>query len=360
MRRTKLACVSGCADACALEGVQDCPNLHMRPCPAPRRLDVALVELGGNGLVAHGARSQRRADMAGANMARHHYVPKFLLRQWAINGRLIAYYFQLASGKVIENTKATVASACQIPDLNTYFGVHASHRDLPETGFFTPVVDTPAAMALRVISKQGLSAFTPAQRLDWARLLVSFGVRTPEALRDMGPNETRKAFALVEASAKGPPDAERRVSEIVKKGMPMLERNFPLSIAMDLSSDLEKLEAIDRMTWWIRRWPQTAMLIGDRPLLTFPRAPHPCGIPLDHPDCLIALPIGPRAVFFASANPKTRDKVRKMMPSKIAFAVNEETIWRSTVVYAGDRSLASFIKPRIEGKATGRWQPRRR
>jgi hypothetical protein len=296
--------------------------------------------------------------MAGADMARHHYVPQFLLRQWASNGRLVAYYFELASSKVIENAKATVASACQISDLNTYFGVDASQRDLPETGFFTPVVDTPAAKALRVIAKEGHSALTPAQRLDWARLLVSFGVRTPEALRDMGPNETRKAFTLVEASAKGPP-AERRVSEIVEKGMPMLERNFPLSIAMDLSTDPEKLAAIDRMTWWIRRWPQPAILIGDRPLLTLPRAPHPCGIPLDHPNCLIALPIGPKVVF-SSANPRTRDKLRKMTPSKIAFAVNEETIWRSTVVHAGDRSLASFIKPRVEGKATERWQPSKR
>jgi Protein of unknown function (DUF4238) len=74
-------------------------------------------------------------------MARHHYVPQFLLREWATNGRLTAYYFETASGKVIENAKAAVASACQIPDLNSYFGVHLSQRDFPETGFFTPCVD---------------------------------------------------------------------------------------------------------------------------------------------------------------------------------------------------------------------------
>jgi len=145
-------------------------------------------------------------------MARHHYVPQFLLRQWATNGRFFAYYFEAASSKLIENTKATVASACQISDLNTYFAVNASQRDFPETGFFTPVVDTPAATALQVMLDRGVRALTPAQRIDWARLLVSFGVRTPETLRDMGPNETKKAFALVKASAKGPPDAERRVS----------------------------------------------------------------------------------------------------------------------------------------------------
>jgi hypothetical protein len=62
-------------------------------------------------------------------------------------------------------------------------------------------------------------------------------------------------------------------------------------------------------------------------------------------------------VFFAAANPKTKDKARKMTPSKIAFAVNEETIWRSTTVYAADKSLASFLTPRVEGKANDTWHP---
>ena len=130
-------------------------------------------------------------------MARHHYVPQFLLRQWATKGRFVSYYSEAASDKVIENTKATVVSACQIFDLNNYFGVRASQRDFPETGFFTPRIDTPAATALQVMLKRGIRALTPAQRIDWARLLISFGVRTPETLRDMGPKETKKAFALV-------------------------------------------------------------------------------------------------------------------------------------------------------------------
>ena len=86
-------------------------------------------------------------------MARHHYVPQFLLRGWAINGRVVAYYFEAAAGKVIENAKAAVASACQIPDLNNYFDVHVSQRDFPETGFFTPRVDTPAATVLQIVPR---------------------------------------------------------------------------------------------------------------------------------------------------------------------------------------------------------------
>src|SRR5262249_56917096 len=98
-----------------------------------------------------------------------------------------------------------------------------------ETGFFTPHVDTPAAAALQIMLTRGVRALTPQQRIDWARLLISFGVRTPEALRVMGPQETQKAFDLVEAIAKGPADDERKVSALVKANMQMFKRNFPLN-----------------------------------------------------------------------------------------------------------------------------------
>jgi|GEM_PF-6638135 hypothetical protein len=290
-------------------------------------------------------------------MARHHFVSQFLLRNWATDGRFVAYHFEPRANRVIEKADALVASACQIPNLNTYFGVDASQRDFPEVGFFTPRVDTPAAKALQVMLMNGVRALTPEQRADWARLLVSFGVRTPETLRQMGPIETRNAFKLVEASTRGPPDDERKVTAIIERNMPKFMRNFPLNIAMDICTGPAKLAKLVGMQWWIRRWPKSAILIGDRPLLTHPLAPYPCGIPLDNPSCLIALPIAPNAVFFASAHPKTKDKMRTMSLGKIVYAVNEQTILRSTIVYAADKSLASFVIPRVQGKAIGTWQP---
>jgi Protein of unknown function (DUF4238) len=91
-------------------------------------------------------------------VARHHFVPQFLLKQWATRGQFVAYHFEPTPGKVIENPKAIVASACQVRNLNTYIGVPASQRDYPETGFFTPYVDTPAAIALQVMLSDGVSA----------------------------------------------------------------------------------------------------------------------------------------------------------------------------------------------------------
>src|ERR1700730_6567538 len=39
-------------DGACDERVKNCPNLHMRPFPAAGRADIALVELGRNGIVA--------------------------------------------------------------------------------------------------------------------------------------------------------------------------------------------------------------------------------------------------------------------------------------------------------------------
>jgi hypothetical protein len=54
-------------------------------------------------------------------MARHHFVPQHPLRRSARSGKFVAYYFEATAGRVIENPKAVVASACQIADLNAYW-----------------------------------------------------------------------------------------------------------------------------------------------------------------------------------------------------------------------------------------------
>jgi hypothetical protein len=291
---------------------------------------------------------------------RHHYVPQFLLGQWSSEGWIVAYYWENGAGRVIENSKASVASACQIPNLNTYFGVPADFRDFPETGFFTPKIDTPAAPVHARLTRGEVGSLTPKEKTDWARFLVSLGVRTTETLREMGPLEARKALGFAATLATGPENDERLASKIIEQNMPKLERKFPLNIAMDLTFDPTKLNPIIQMDWWLRRWSKECILIGDRPLLAFPIMKYPCGIPLDNPSCLFAIAISPRAVFFGAYNRNTRSKMRKMTPSRIAHILNEETI-RScgTTVFAANRSMAEFITHRVTQKTNGAWLPTR-
>jgi hypothetical protein len=121
-------------------------------------------------------------------MARHHYVPQFLLREWATSGQIVAYRWLETARKVTEGN-TSVVEACQVEDLNTFFGLPSGHREAPERDFWTPYIDTPAADAHRTILDKGLRSLSPRQCYAWAQFIVAFGVRTPETLRILGPKE---------------------------------------------------------------------------------------------------------------------------------------------------------------------------
>jgi hypothetical protein len=175
----------------------------------------------------------------------------------------------------------------------------------------------------------------------------------------MGPAETEKSFALIDSYTE-PSEESAIVSKLIQQDMPVFRRNFPLQAAMEIIDERNKLNAVGAMKWWIRKWDRDQILIGDRPLLAYPRQLYPCGMALDDRDCLIVLPISPDAVFFACANPKTRTKMRQTPLSRLANLVNQETIFRAAdCVYARDGSHAAFISARLEGKLRGTWHPDR-
>jgi hypothetical protein len=80
-------------------------------------------------------------------------------------------------------------------------------RYAPERNYFTPKVDTPASAALDKIIAGGVNTLSTSQRNSWALFLVSLGVRTPETLRIMGPEEWQKAMRIVEATSQRASDA---------------------------------------------------------------------------------------------------------------------------------------------------------
>jgi hypothetical protein len=171
----------------------------------------------------------------------------------------------------------------------------------------------------------------------------------------MGPEEFRRSMEIVRGTAQGPPELEDIVTGLIQKDMARLERNVPLTIAMDLASDPKYMNAVSSMHWWLRRFDQKTILIGDRPLLANRRMPYPCGIPLDDPNCLIALPISPDTVFFASPNMRTRARMRSMPIGKLAHVVNTETICCARdFVYHLDRKIVSFVEQRLGKKARSR------
>jgi hypothetical protein len=289
-------------------------------------------------------------------MASHHHIPLFLLNRWASDGRVFSYHWSNGTAEMRENRRTSIQSACQFNDSGL---MSASSGDASDQDAFASYVDAPAANALDTMLRQGVSALMADQRSAWARLIASFGARTPEALRPVVPADGRNPNQLASARGESQFGAQSMATELLEREKPVLEHTIPINMAIQLAADPTKISAVVSMEWWLRRFEGKTLLFSDRPLLTQPRTAQPCGIAPNDRSCLIILPVAPNTVFFATADPKVRAKARRTPKGKLVNLINEETVWRAAnYVYAPNRSMAAFIHDRLAGKAKGRWHPK--
>jgi hypothetical protein len=292
-------------------------------------------------------------------MARHRYVPRFLLGRWASNGRVVSYRWSPSAGTVLENPKTSVLAAGEIADLNAFYGLPPPHAGAPEPEGLVPQIDAPAETALRCMIEWGVADLPADLRAAWARLLATFAIRTPETLGALGAGEFRKVMEVAHGKGGLPPPLDAVAGGLNARDPSAPDRNVPPNPALALACDRASTGIVAAMDWWLRRFTGRTILLSDRPLLSQPRVPYPCGIALDDPDCLIMLPVAPDTVFFATANPDIQARIRKTPKGKLARMINEETVWRAAEsVYAPDNSMAAFVHDRIVGKVKGRWLPK--
>jgi hypothetical protein len=291
-------------------------------------------------------------------MASHHHIPRFLLNRWASNGRVFSYHWSNDTAEMLENRCASVQSACQLHDSRSIQRVSVS-GGASDHDFFAFHVDPPAANALDTMVRQGGPILTADQRNAWARLIASFEARTPEALCQLGAADSRNAQQIASRRGEQTLGTQVTATDLLEHEQPAPDRSLPIKMAMQLAADPAKISAVAAMQWWLRRFEGKTILFSDRPLLTQPRMAQPCSIPPADLSCLIILPVAPDTVFFATADPRIRAKVRKAPKGKLVNLINEEVVWRAAkYVYAPKGSMATFIHDRLAGKAKGRWHPK--
>jgi len=292
-------------------------------------------------------------------MASHHHIPLFLLNRWANDGRLVSYHWSKGAAKMLENRRASVQSACQFNDSGSIQRESVSTGDASDQGAFALHVDAPAENALDTMLRQGVAGLTADQRSAWARLVASFGARTPEAFRQLWAAGYRNAQQSASEHGEWSLGTQFTATDIIERERHVPERAIPIKMAIQLAADPSKNSAVAAMEWWLRRFEGKTILFSDRPLLTQPRIAQPCSIAPHNLSCLIILPVAPDTVFFATADPKVRAKARKTPKGKLVNLINEETVWRAAkYIYAPNGSMAAYIHDRLAGKAKGSWHPR--
>lgn len=245
----------------------------------------------------------------------HHYVPRFLLRAWALGEVVHGWWWNPWKDQLVVKSRG-VASFCNQIDLLT-IGRHQLGQDVIERIFFGHV-DTRGASVYQKIISSGVQSLTGEERSDFARLLLSLEFRKPEMvrlLRDQSKawtqtlNNDPELLALM---------AEHGISKTpieywLEKGGGNLEDRAVMLIQGLV--DNQKLGPILINSHWrtVTLKPgEESFVLADRPLMRFRG--------LGDPDCLWVLPLTPLMAFVAAPQAATIQAVLK--PSARRFAIS--------------------------------------
>lgn len=278
---------------------------------------------------------------------RNHYIPQFLLKQWATeNDKKIEVFRKDVQG-IPSHRKAPAGTGYENDlyalsrDRIAGMDKHAIEKS------FLMVVDNSAAKALKKIHDHGLKLLSSEERQDWTRFLMSLRLRQPEIIQSL---VTESANELHRNLSEQPEEYEKlrgendelSLPEWTEKTFPGLIENFGLSFFHELVDNEEVGTKILKMNWWIWNFSncKNELLLAD----------HPCIFShgIDDDNLIIALPIGPRKAFLATQSSQVEKILRLQKPCALLARLNESSINQSRVrIYATNKLPRRFIENRL-------------
>jgi hypothetical protein len=271
---------------------------------------------------------------------RHHYIPEFYLKQWAVNeGKGCLVEYSKPWGDTVKPKRVTPRQTGFEDRLNELAGLPDPERECLETHFYKPV-DSAAASVLHAL-KNGRREISERERVAWARFLTSLYVRNPENILAATVRVTENAYKFNPEMerryrARRAPDDPETFSEYM--------RNVDLADEFSRAAKESMVTVIENglvtnhifgMLWGALELPFDAP-----PLLTSDRPLHiPNGLP--NPESQVLLPLGPKFLFFAVNRIELVYNIRALSPLEIATTMNEIVVRRAQkYVYAlSDRHL---------------------
>ena len=281
----------------------------------------------------------------------HHYLPVFYLSRWCGgDGRVFRYY--RPHDKVVCSS-VTPDNTGYERFLYSFDGVADHRRQMLETEFFTPAVDTPAARALAVLLDG--AGEVSSTKSDWARFLMALRLRNPASLEEveqlslgvihnLTSSPTDPEYLAVKQA--GDPDTLLQWMEV---HTPHVLRNAG-KIFLPGLIDHEGIGGhLVSMKWGtidLRR-ADRSLLVGDRPLLIVNG--------LKDKNCVVLLPISPTRLFVATNDERQIQKLLKRGDRYLAGVVNDEIVRRATRhVYGSGPGHLNFVQSRLVNRTSSR------
>ena len=266
----------------------------------------------------------------------HHFVPQFLLRQWADPDGRVPHY-RWVNGRAVLSRRAPEYIGYE-PNLYAAEHVPPEDRHLAERSFFATIDDRAARIHARLVKREPFT-FTTDERSYWAIFLAAANARTPDkvaGIRRMTEEVLRKQLN------ENPEEVERALGyklpvslfEWAEKNMPHEVANIWLRNLMKYLTRKDHIQPYMDMVWTVHE-PGTRhkeFLISDRPLWYFENP--------DHPRFTVVMPLSPRVVFIAAKTDALAQKMARTASMKLVRLINESMFERAHERVYGRMSLA--------------------
>ncbi|MBY4733697.1 DUF4238 domain-containing protein [Cupriavidus pauculus] len=283
---------------------------------------------------------------------RHHYVPQFYLNGWctpdeqAQGERL--YRYQWKGGRLLVE-RAHPRSTGSLDRLYSLDSVPPERQQQIEKDFLAGVIETPAGLVLNKMRTSGRGHnLTMEERHVWTRFLMAQRIRSPEIVRflhEQAPPHLREVLAANPEQYQALKEGEdpETLLEWVERAKPGLIQDFGRLLIPSLILDDRAYNRIIRMEWWQMDFSGAGipLLSSDHPLVIVPG--------IDHPGCVIAMPINPRFAFFACPEKGVAEYLAKFYGLRsLAEWLNFQVVRLTNAqVYARDTSLTDFVRAHL-------------
>ncbi|MEW5903904.1 MAG: DUF4238 domain-containing protein [Pseudomonadota bacterium] len=272
----------------------------------------------------------------------HHYVPRFLLKQWHTRPDDKLTSFRWEHGQLISD-RYKAKSVAKEPHLYSMERSQTVPNVKVEKEFWGPHIDDPAALVHAKMLNKGINGLNLEDKKAWSPFLVSLMLRGPTMIHHI---RERGRDTLLESLDKDPDEflairgdePEATLREWVEKHMPDVLDDLGVMSLPELAFS-EKLNlALLNVTWGIRsvHAARFDLLIGDRPLIvggTFETS------------FLVALPISPTKIFFALNNEETLANMKDRDHDEFVRLANLSTVVDAErYVFATNTRQEQFVK----------------
>ncbi len=253
---------------------------------------------------------------------KHHYVPQFVLRPWAVDGTMRGYWWDPRRGVLACKRKGPRAF-CKELDL-LMLRSHPSGRDAIETKFFGEI-DTKGAVVRDLLVEHGPGKLTGDQRCDFVRLLLSLDARRPanvaklrgEVADGLASSLDDDPDVLGALAAEG---VTERPSTYYERVAGVFIGDKALGIIQELIDNPKVGGRLINGHWHVVRLSEFdgLFVLADRPLIRL--------WGYDQPGATWALPLTPEVAFVAVNHKANLERIRRASPACFAKLTNISSV----------------------------------